>query len=158
MEESRLRDELASLLNGGQAHVDLDKAIAGLQPENRTKIAIEGERSIWEVLEHIRIAQHDILQYVLNPDWRSPAWPSGYWPKLPANLHEKEWVATVKGLKADLEEFVELVRNPKVDLTAGIPHSPEHTFLREVLLAADHNAYHLGQVVAMRKALSDWQA
>jgi hypothetical protein len=156
MKDSVLRAELAGLLNVGQAHVDLNKALHGLKPENRTKIGIPGERSIWEVLEHIRIAQHDILSYTLDPDWRSPEWPSGYWPAVPARLTEKAWAKTVDGLRGDLNEMIKLVRNGEVDLTAEIPHSEGHTYLREVLLAADHNAYHLGQVVAMRKSLGDW--
>jgi uncharacterized damage-inducible protein DinB len=158
MKDSVLREELVSLLQGGHAHVDLDKATDGLKPENRTKLATEGERSIWEVLEHIRIAHHDILRYTLEADWKSPEWPSGYWPALPARLNGEAWEATLSQIRRDLNEMVELVLNPKIDLTAQIPHAHDHTYLREVLLAADHYSYHLGQVVALRKALGDWQA
>ncbi|HEY6327979.1 MAG TPA: DinB family protein [Blastocatellia bacterium] len=158
MKDSVLREELVSLLKGGQAHVDLDKAIAGLKPENRTKAAVEGERSVWEVLEHIRLAHHDILRYTLDAGWASPEWPSGYWPAVPARLTDEAWEATIRQIHGELNEMIEVVRDPKIDLTAQIPHAREHTYLREVLLAADHIGYHLGQVVALRKALGDWQA
>ena len=156
MNDSALRSELVALLDGGQAHVALDKTVDGIKPENRTKNAIVGERSIWEVLEHIRLAQHDILQYTLDPNWKSPEWPSGYWPELPSKLSEAAWDRTLSGLRHDLRQLIGLAQNNDIDLTSEIPHSEGHTYLRELLLTADHNAYHLGQVVAMRKALGDW--
>lgn len=162
MKDSVLRAEMATVLSGGQAHVDLKKAIDGLKPENRTKTPIKGEPSIWEILEHIRIAQHDILRYTMEANWQSPDWPSGYWPAVPSSkgpdLTEEGWNTTIEQLRQDLDEVIKIVQDPKTDLTAEIPHAREHTYLREILLVADHNAYHLAQIVAIRKALGDWPA
>jgi hypothetical protein len=104
----------------------------------------------------MRLAQEDILRYTLDPGWKSPAWPDGYWPKKAAPT-DAEWRACVKGFEADLEEVCALVRRKDLDLTSRIPHGQGgHTYLREVLLVADHNAYHLGQIVQTRKLLRAW--
>ena len=155
MEERVLREHLAELLDGGHAHVTARKALANINPELRNVRAVEEAHSIWEELEHMRIAQEDILRYTLDSGWKSPQWPDGYWPQQ-SSLTEAMWQASIEGFFADLEEVIELARNENLDLTARIPHGGDHTYLREILLVADHNAYHLGQIVQTRKALGDW--
>ncbi len=104
----------------------------------------------------MRIAQEDILRYTLSAQWESPKWPEGYWPNPKTKLNAAVWDSAVKGFFADLGELKALVQNREIDLTAEIPHGEGRTYLREVLLAADHNAYHTGQIVMVRKMLGDW--
>jgi hypothetical protein len=147
-----LREQLVELLTGEHAHVSLDAALKALPRK------IRGQRrgrshSIWQLLEHMRLAQEDILRYTLDPAWKSPEWPEGYWPKRPVPT-EAEWKACLGAFRNDLDELVAFVRNPKTDLTARLPHGEGRTYLRQVLLVADHNAYHLGQLVQVRKQLA----
>ncbi len=158
MNESVFRESVAALLRGKGAHASAENALADVAPELRNKRPTEGVHSVWEELEHMRIAQEDILQYSLDPEWKSPGWPAGYWPADPQSMTEEMWDSTVKGFFADLEKAVNLALDESVDLTAKIAHGKEHTYLRELLLIADHNAYHLGQVVQTRKLLRDWPA
>lgn len=155
MDESVFRENLIELLRGGHAHATTEQALSGLAAENRNKRPGPGLHSVWEELEHMRIAQEDILKYALDPSWKSPSFPDGYWPH-ETNLTEEMWSASVTKFLKDIEEFIELVKNPKVDLTARFPHGGGHTYLRQILLAVDHNSYHLGQIVETRKLLGDW--
>jgi uncharacterized damage-inducible protein DinB len=156
MNESVLRESLVELLQSGHAHVAAEKALAGVDTGLRNLRPAEGLHSVWEELEHIRLAQEDILRYTLDPSWRSPEWPSGYWPQQTAELTDTTWAASVSRFFADLEEVVRLAQDGSVDLTAKIPHGEGRTYLRQILLVADHNAYHFGQIVQTRKALGDW--
>jgi len=156
MNESTVREALAKLLVEGHAHVAADKAIAGLDPKLRGKRPGPEIHSVWEELEHLRIAQEDILRYTLDPKWESPKWPEGYWPKK-SDPSDAEWNDSVKRFKADLEEVAALARDTSRDLTAAIPHGEGRTYLRQVLLVADHNAYHVGQIVQARKLLGAWK-
>ncbi len=158
MDNTRLRRNLLELLNGGIAYAPVKSALARLKPENRGARAHAAVHSIWEELEHMRIAQEDILRYTLDPTWKSPAWPAGYWPPANAKPAAARWNSTVKRFLADMDELKALVRNPKFDLTAEVPHGEGRTYLRQVLLAADHNAYHTGQIILIRKLLGDWPA
>jgi len=153
MNDSVLRDQLVEFLKGGQAHLTVDEALANLDPKMRN--AKSGSSSVWAELEHMRIAQQDILRYTVDPKWKSPDFPSGFWPTV--DFSDDAWRATVEGFNADLQEVIDLVRNSSTDLTAEIPHGEGRTYLREVLLIADHNAYHLGQIVTIRKALGAWK-
>jgi uncharacterized damage-inducible protein DinB len=157
MDDSVLRASLVELLRGGNAYVKARKALDGIKPELRTKRAAEGLHSVWEELEHIRIAQEDILRYTLDAAWKSPTWPDGYWPSSSETVTEQMWAASVAGFFGDLEKLIALVEDSSIDLTARIPHGEGRTYLRQVLLVADHNAYHLGQIVQTRKALGDWE-
>src|SRR5215475_14127249 len=121
MDEQALRNNLVELLRGGHAHVTVEDALNKLKPENRQVRPSSGVHSVWEELEHIRIAQEDILRYTLDPGWKSPKWPDGYWPSN-SPIAEEAWNQAVSDLLSDLDEFVELVRNPKIDLTAALPH------------------------------------
>lgn len=157
MNDLILREHLVQLLRGGQAHAKVEQALAGLKPELRNVRPEHGEHSVWEDFEHMRLAQEDILRYTVDASWVSPSFPDGYWPKAAEELTEENWAASVAAFFTDLEEVIELAQNADVDLTAEIPHGEGgHTYLREILLVADHNAYHLGQIVQTRKALGDW--
>jgi hypothetical protein len=156
MNDSTLRQNLVDLLRGGQAHLTAEQALKGLKPTSRNARPAAGGHSVWEEWEHMRLAQEDILRYALDAAWTSPPFPEGYWPKATESLTEETWAASVAAFFADLEETIELAQNPNVDLTAEIAHGEGRTYLRQILLIADHNAYHLGQLVQTRKALSDW--
>jgi uncharacterized damage-inducible protein DinB len=151
--DSDLREQLLQLLEGGQAHITLDDALKGF-PVDQAGIRPKGSpHSAWELLEHMRIAQGDILRFSQSAEHVSPAWPEGYWSKSPGPKKKADWDEAVRALRADLAEFVEMVRDPKQDLHRKFPWGEGQTLLREALLIADHNAYHLGQLVLVRKLL-----
>ena len=152
-----LRDHLLELLRGGSAHLDLDKAIGGLAPDLRGKKAPRLPHTVWQLLEHLRIAQWDILEFSRNKAHVSPDWPSGYWPETEAPPDDTAWSRSVETLRRELQEMQDLVADPKTDLYAKIPWGDGQTILREALLVADHNAYHLGQIVSVRQALGAWE-
>jgi uncharacterized damage-inducible protein DinB len=156
MDDQVMRDALIELLTKGNAHVTVAKALDGLKPELRAKRPAEGIHSVWEELEHMRIAQEDILRYTLDQGTVSPEWPQGYWPSDDAP-DDTAWEASRRAFQADLEEVCALVRDPARDLTARLPQGQGRTYLRQVLLVADHNAYHLGQIVQARKLLGAWR-
>jgi uncharacterized damage-inducible protein DinB len=156
MNDSALRENLVELLRGGHAHASAERALAGVKPELRNVRPAEGLHSVWEELEHLRIAQEDILLYTIDESWKSPEFPAGYWPAKVENVTDEMWSASVKDFFDDLEELIRLAENAEIDLTAEIPHGEGRTYLREILLAADHNTYHLGQLVQTRKTLGDW--
>ena len=156
MQGSVLRDQLVQLLQGGQAHVTAEKALSGTQARLRNVRPHPNLHSVWEELVHMKIAQEDILRYTLDASWQSPEWPAGYWPEAGKDPTEAMWSQTVSAFHADLKEASALASDPTLDLTARIPHGEGRTYLRQVLLIADHNAYHLGQIVQVRKWLSDW--
>jgi len=156
MKDSVLRQNLVVVLRSGREHVTPNQSLAGLDPALRNVLPANSPHSVWENLEHMRLAQEDILRYTLDASWVSPPFPEGYWPKETGELNEEAWTASVTGFFADLEEVVKLIEDRNLDLTAEIPHGEGHTYLREILLVADHNAYHLGQIVQIRKGLGDW--
>jgi hypothetical protein len=156
MNDSRLRRDLLELLDGASAHVAPEKAFAGLAPRLRASRPRGAAHTVWELLEHMRIAQEDILRYTLDSGWRSPAWPDGYWPEV-ARPSSRQWTMSLAAFRRDLESVRALVRDESRDLTAAIPHGEGRSYLREVLLVADHNAYHLGQVVEVRRRLGAWR-
>ena len=156
MDESVLRLQLVELLRGGEAHIKPESALANVGSQFRCVRPAKNVHSVWEELEHLRIAQEDILRFTIDSSWKSPKWPDGYWPSATENVSGETWDASVAGFFADLEEVITLTRDQKLDLTARIPHGEGQTYLREVLLVADHNAYHLGQIVQARRLLGDW--
>jgi uncharacterized damage-inducible protein DinB len=157
MHDEVLRETLVDLLKGGHAHATAKQAVARVNAKIRTKRPAPGQHSVWELLEHLRIAQEDILRYTLDPSWRSPEFPAGYWPAGDAAVTDRRWSASVSAFLSGLDEACALARDRSRDLTARIPHGEGRTYLRQVLLIADHNAYHLGQIVETRKALRDWK-
>jgi uncharacterized damage-inducible protein DinB len=154
-----VREHLARVLDWEDAHVNFDKAIAGLPPDRRGALAGGFEHSVWQLLEHIRIAQDDILDFCVNGKYgHALTWPDDYWPKDAAPPSEQAWNESVASCARSREEMKRLALETN-DLTARVPTgSGEQTFLRAVLLAADHASYHVGQIVAVRRALGIWPA
>jgi DinB superfamily len=154
--DQALREQLIALLKGGGAHVHFMDAIEGF-PEAKRGTFVEGlPHTGWQLMEHVRIAQWDILEFSRDAKHVSPGFPEGYWPKTPVPPDEAAWAKSVQGFQRDLQEMVKLVKNPKTDLCSPIPHGDGQTILREALVLADHNAYHLGQLVDLRRALGAW--
>ena len=154
--DTLLRKHLVTLLTGSEAHADFEGAIKDLPEELRGKRPKGAEHSAWELLEHLRIAQWDILEYAINPKHESPKWPEGYWPASPAPASAKEWDKSVGSFRKVLKRLCDLVSDESTDLYAKIPHGEGQTILRQALLTADHNAYHVGQIVLVRKLLGAW--
>ena len=151
-----LRQHLLDLLKGGNAHVDFDGAIKDLPVALRGKRPKSAEHSPWEVLEHMRIAQWDILEFSRDPHHKSPDFPAGYWPGTEAPPDEKAWNRSVQAFRKDLQAMCDLVAAESTDPYAKIPHGEGQTILREALLVADHNAYHLGEFILLRRLLGAW--
>ena len=147
MDDKALRKELIKLLKGGQAHATLEEVLKNLKAGLCNKRPQEGTRTVYEELEHMRLAQEDILRYTLDPAWTSPEWPDGFWPSDNDEMTEGILLNSISKFFKELDEVIALVKNQKFDLTALIPHGEDHTYLREVLLVSDHNAYHLGKIV-----------
>lgn len=157
MDEKALREQLKKALGWGEAHVTWKKAVADFPAKLRGTKPPGVPHSAWELLEHARIAQWDMLEFCRDPKHVSPDFPSGYWPKNPTPPSASAWERSVKELDKDLRAMEKLVVDPKMDLLAPIPGGARETILREALLVADHNAYHLGQFVLLRKLLGIWQ-
>lgn len=154
--EQVLRDHLLYLLRGGGAHLDFEKAIADLPVKLRGAKAAGTPHTPWRLVEHMRIAQWDILEFSRNPNHVSPEFPNGYWPHGDAPPDDTAWDRSVAAFRADLLAMQDLVADPATYLFASIPHGEGQTILREALLVADHNAYHLGQLVLLRRLLGAW--
>jgi hypothetical protein len=154
--DAALREHLVSLLKGGGAHVHFMDAIDEFPERKRGTYAKGLPHTGWQLLEHVRLAQWDILEFSRNAKHVSPDFPEGYWPKTPGPPNDAAWDKSVKEFQRDLRDMARLVANPKTDLYAKIPHGQRQTLLREALLLADHNAYHLGQLVNLRRALGAW--
>jgi hypothetical protein len=151
-----LRDHLLELLRGGSAHLDFEQALGGLPPQLRGARAAGLPHTVWQLLEHLRLAQWDILEFSRRADHVSPPWPEGYWPQSPSPPDDAAWDDSVETFRRELQEMQDLVAAPRTDLYAKIPWGTGQTILREALLVADHNAYHLGQIVSVRQALGAW--
>jgi len=146
-----LREHLIQLLRGGQAHATFDQAIRGF-PLDRDGIRPPGlPHSAWELLEHMRIAQNDILRFSQSADYVSPPFPEGYWPASPAPASAGQWSASIRRFRKDLAEFEGLILDPARNLRRRFPWGSGQTLLREAMLIADHNAYHLGQLIMVRQ-------
>jgi hypothetical protein len=151
-----LREQLAYLLKGGGAHVHFMDALDDFPAGKYGTFANALPHTGWQLLEHARIAQRDILEFSRNPKHVSPDFPGGYWPKSPMPPNDSAWHESVAAFQKDLGDMVRLVQNPRTDLCAKIPHGQGQTILREALVLADHNSYHLGQLVNLRRALGAW--
>jgi hypothetical protein len=152
-----LRQHLHDLLGGGNAHATFDAAFKSLSPKLRGIKPANFPHTAWMLLEHLRIAQHDILEFSRKPKYISPVWPEAYWPKTQSPPRAAAWSKSIQQFKKDLAAMQKLVANPKTDLFARIPWGDGQTILREALLVADHNAYHLAQVVDLRRLLGAWK-
>ena len=151
-----VREQVIALLRGGNAHVTFENAIQNWPASKRDVVPKGAEHSAWELLEHMRIAQWDILEFSRNAKHVSPDWPSGYWPesKKPS---EAAWKKSIASFKKDLQAMQGLVNDPAADLFKKIPHGSGQNILREALLVADHNAYHLGQLLLVRRLVGEWK-
>ena len=156
MSDKILREHVIYLLRGGGAHLNFEKAIAGL-PRTFQGAKVDGvPHTPWRLLEHLRICQWDILEFCCNPEHLSPDFPDGYWPESDEPPDDLAWDKSVTAFQEDLQAMIDLVADQKADLYAKIPHGDGQTILREALLVADHNAYHLGQLVLLRQCLGAW--
>ena len=148
---------VASTFDWAQAHITLDGALKGLKPAGRAKRPKGYPHSIWQLLEHIRLAQHDLLDFCRNPAYSHDlTWPDDYWPKKPAPPSDAAWKKCVAQIRRDRKAFAAFTTSGTIDLTAAIPHGTGQTYLRTILVAVDHAAYHLGQIVDVRKMNGDW--
>jgi len=155
--ENALRQHVLELLAGGHAHVDLKTALAEFPPRLRGKKPRGAPHTAWQLLEHIRIALWDILEFSRNAKHVSPKWPEGYWPKTEAPPSAAAWDTSIRKVRADQKAMERLVSSKKTDLFAPIPHGTGQAVLREALLVVDHNAYHIGQLVLLRRLLGAWK-
>ncbi|ACM20051.1 hypothetical protein Geob_1693 [Geotalea daltonii FRC-32] len=151
-----LRKELLALLSGGEAHMDFADVVARFPMEHINSKAPHTPYSCWHFVEHLRIAQWDILQFMIDPDHVSPDYPEGYRPAPDKKADEKDWYVSVEGVLSDLENLKGIVSNPETDFFAPIPHAKSYTIFREILLVADHNAYHIGELALLRQVLGIW--
>jgi len=156
-QDQHLRQNLVYLISGGGAHAKFNDAIKDLAPSLRGKKPANFLHSPWMLLEHLRLAQWDILEFSRNAKHVSPKWPEGYWPKAAAPPNAAAWTKSVQRFRADQRVMLDLVANPKTNLFAKIPWGDGQTILREALLLADHNAYHIAQIVDVRRLLGDWK-
>ena len=157
MKDSALRAQVVSVLGWHDAHVDFDGALDGLPEALRGRVPPGSPYSIWQIVEHLRIAQHDILDFCVNPSYQEMHWPDDYWPGSPAPA-AGAWDAALAAYHADLAALQALVQDERIDVFAKIPHGSGQTYLREALLVADHAAYHVGQIVLVRRMLGNWKA
>ncbi|HLB38219.1 MAG TPA: DinB family protein [Gemmatimonadales bacterium] len=153
-----LRTQVATLLDWQGAHVDFEAAVSGVPPELRGRRPPGLPHSLWELLEHLRICQWDILDYCVNPDYREPTSSGAYWPGTAEPPGPEAWDESAAAFRRDLAALRRLANDPKNALTDPLPHAPRHTYLRELLLVADHNAYHIGQMIQVRRLLGIWPA
>ena len=153
-----LREQLLALIDGHGAHMPFDAAVADFPADAINRMPPNVPYTPWHLLEHIRIAQRDILDYIRNRDYLAPSWPEEYWPARDAMATPEQFAGTVEGFRADRAALHELVADPATDLLAPIPDTPGHSILREVRLVGDHNAYHIGEFAILRQVMGTWPA
>jgi hypothetical protein len=151
--DASLREHLLKLLTAEQAHLSFETAIKNFPADLRGKRPKGADHSAWELLEHLRIAMNDILDFSINPKYKALDWPAGYWPATATPPDEKAWDKSLRAFRKDLKAFCALISDPETDLFVRIPHGDGQTILREAMLIADHNAYHVGQLVLVKKIL-----
>jgi hypothetical protein len=156
LDQAILRQQIEQLLVGRNAHLTFDDAVADFPLARINERPPNIGYSAWHLVEHLRIAQWDILTFTKDPSHQSPVWPEGYWPDPDREASPEEWAESVASFQADLKEVVNMALDPAVDLTAELPHAPGYTVLRELLLVADHNAYHVGELAILRQVMSAW--
>ena len=156
MSDKALRAQLVKLLDFEEAHVGFDRAVTGIPARLRGTVPRGWEYSLWQLVEHLRIAQADILEFCRTAKYKEKKWPDDYWPASPAPRRAAAGTAAIAGYRRDRAALQRLAARPSVDLFAAIPHGSGQTYLRELLLVADHNAYHIGQIVALRRQLGIW--
>lgn len=153
-----LRQQLLFLLRGGNAHLSFEQAVADFPMAHINSRAPNVPYTPWHLLEHIRLAQWDILDFIRSANYVAPPWPEGYWPASDAEADAGAWHKTIAQFQADLQTLQEIVSDPATNLTAPLPHAPKYNILREILLVADHNAYHIGEFAILRQVMQTWPA
>jgi hypothetical protein len=156
-QDQALRDHLLELLRGGHGHATFDKAVEGLPAKLRGAKAPGLPHTVWQLVEHLRIAQWDLLEFSRDRNHVSPGWPKGYWPETAAPPDDAAWEKSLESFRQDHQAMQDMVADPKTDLYAKLPWGDGQTVLREAMLVADHNAYHVGQIVSLRQALGAWK-
>ena len=149
--------ELAALLTGGQAHVPFEQAVADLPAPLRNQVVPQVHYTIWQLVEHIRIAQWDIIEFCLDANHQSPEWPAGYWPDKALAVDEASWQATLGAIAHDRQRFLNLLHDPATDFFKPLGHGSGQNIFREALLIGDHAAYHTGEIILVRRLLGAWQ-
>jgi uncharacterized damage-inducible protein DinB len=155
-DDKALRAQLVNLIDSKDAHATFDAAVKGMAPKLRGAVPAGWDYSAWQLVEHLRIAQADILEFCVGPTYAEKKWPDEYWPRQPAPPSAAAWAASIAAVRRDRRALQRLAGDPRIDLTATVPNGTTQTYLRELLLVADHNAYHVGQLVALRKVLGSW--
>jgi len=155
-ENQKIREQVVALLTWQDAHVGYDRALEGLPEKLRGERPKGMAHSVWEIVEHLRLAQEDMLDFSRNPKYEERTWPDEYWPKSPRPNDAAAWRSSLKAFHADLDAFCALMRDPANDLYEPFKWGSGQTLLREALVIADHNAYHVGEIVAVRRALGAW--
>ncbi len=153
-----LRNELSALLRGGNAHMGFDEIVSDFPLEHINSKALNVPYSFWQIIEHMRIAQWDILKFIRNPKHISPHYPEGYRPNPGEIANEARWGKTLAEFRSDLDALDRMVRSPDTDLFSPLPHAKGYNIFREILLAADHNCYHMGELAIIRQVLDLWPA
>lgn len=156
MNDGALRQQLAALLRWEDAHASVDRVVDGVPLDRWSANAPGLPYTLWQLLEHVRMAQHDILDFCRNPGYTELRWPDDYWPPSGASPTAEDVSATLAALREDRDALAAMALDPGLDLFARIPHGTGQTYLRELLLVADHTSYHLGQMVVVRRALGIW--
>ena len=156
MSDTALRAQLARALGWDEAHAGFDRVVDGISPDSRGRVPPGLPYSPWQLLEHLRLTQEDILDFCRNPNYREITWPDHYWPKSPAPPSATAWAESVGRIREDRAALEALARDRSVDLTARIPHGGGQTYLREILLVIDHTAYHMGELIVARRLLGAW--
>jgi hypothetical protein len=151
-----IRTVIARLLDWEDAHAGFEKVVSRFPRELRGQVPHGLPYSPWQLLEHLRLTQQDILDFCLNPSYEERHWPDDYWPKTPSPPSATAWDRSVEGFRVDREALKQLALNPSIDLLGKVPAGEGQTYLRELLLVADHTAYHLGELVVVRRALGTW--
>ncbi len=156
-DDKALRAHLAKVLDWEEAHVGFETAVRGFPAAQRGVVPAGWQYSGWQLVEHIRIAQADILEFCLTAKYKAKKWPDDYWPKAPAPRPSSAWAASIAAFRKDRKALQQIAKNPAIDLAAEIPHGTGQTYLRELLLVADHTAYHVGEIVVLRRQLGIWK-
>jgi hypothetical protein len=156
--ETPFREQIARLLDWEDAHVSFATAVADISPEHRGARPHGLPYSPWQLVEHLRRTQRDILEFCRNPAYEEPKWPDDLWPSSPEPSSAADWDESIRQYEADLGELRKLATDPGVELTARIPHGSGQTCLRELVLVADHTAYHVGELVILRRLLGIWKS
>ena len=157
VDDKVLRAQLVTLLDSQDAHVGFDRAVKGIPARLRGAVPAGWDYSLWQLVAHLQIAQADILEFCQTAKYKEKKWPGDYWPTSPAPRRAAAWTKAIAGYRRDRKTLQRLAANTKVDLLATIPHGTGQTYLREILLVADHASYHIGQIIALRRQLAIWK-